>query len=121
VQRVQAKVAASIPKPQPKPAPMPTVMPGREEKKSNIVVAHRRLETKPKEEDTSMTMINYQPDFTRSILDRGDKDSGPLYRYSDDELTEFRELINARLATARKELAYQQGLITHKDATGTED
>ncbi len=121
VQRVQAKVAASIPKPQPKPAPMPTVMPGREEKKSNVVVAHRRLETKPKQEDTSMTMINYQPDFTRSILDKGEKDSSPLYRYSDDELNEFRELISARLATARKELSYQQGLITHKDATGTED
>jgi RNA polymerase-binding transcription factor DksA len=121
VQRVQAKVAAAIPKPQPKPAPMPTEMPGREEKKSNVVVAHRRLETKPKQEDTSMTMINYQPDFTRSILDRGEKDTSPLYRYSDEELTEFRELISARLATARKELAYQQGLITHKDATGTED
>ena len=68
-----------------------------------------------------MTMINYQPDFTRSILDKGEKDSSPLYRYSDDELNEFRELISARLATARKELSYQQGLITHKDATGTED
>jgi RNA polymerase-binding transcription factor DksA len=121
VQRVQAKVAASIPKPQPKPAPMPTVMPGREEKKTNVVVAHRRLETKPKQEDTSMTMINYQPDITRSILDKGEKDSSPLYRYSDDDLNEFRELISARLATARKELSYQQGLITHKDATGTED
>jgi len=121
LQRVQAKVAASIPKPQPKPAPMPTVMPGREEKKNNVVVAHRRLETKPKQEDTSMTMINYQPEFTRSILDKGEKDSSPLYRYSDDELAEFKELISARLATARKELGYQQGLITHKDATGTED
>ena len=122
VQRVQAKVAASIPKPQPKPAPMPTIMPGRDEKKSNTVIAHRRLEAKPKdEEDTSITMINYQPDFTRSILDRGEKESGPIYRYSDDELAEFRELITNRLATARKELTYQQGLITHKDATGTED
>jgi RNA polymerase-binding transcription factor DksA len=122
VQRVQAKVAAAIPKPQPKPAPMPTVMPGREEKKTNVVIAHRRLESKPKEtEDASMTMINYQPDFTRSILDREEKESGPIYRYSDDELAEFKELISNRLATARKELAYQQGLITHKDAAGTED
>lgn len=122
VQRVQAKVAAAIPKPQPKPAPMPTVMPGRDEKKSNVVVAHRRLESKPKEaEDNSMTMINYQPDFTRSILDKGEKETGPLYRYSDDELAEFRDLITSRLTTARKELGYQQGLITHKDAAGTDD
>lgn len=122
VQRIQAKIATSIPKPQPKPAPMPTVMPGREEKKSQVVVAHRRLESKPREEETNVTMINYQPDFTRSILDsQTEKDSTPLYRYSDDELNEFRELITNRLATARKELAYQQGLITHKDATGTED
>jgi RNA polymerase-binding transcription factor DksA len=121
VQRIQAKVAASVPKPQPKPAPMPTIMPGREEKKSQVVVAHRRLESKPSKEDTNVTMINYQPDFTRSILDNGEKDSTPLFRYSDDELSEFRELISGRLATARKELAYQQGLITHKDATGTED
>ncbi len=123
VQRVQAKVAAAIPKPQPKPAPMPTaVMPGREEKKNTVIIAHRRLEPKPKEtEDNSITMINYQPDFTRSILDKDEADTSPLYRYSDDELAEFKELITARLATARKELAYQQGLITHKDATGAED
>ena len=97
-------------------------MPGREEKKSNLVIAHRRLETKPvSAEDPSMTMINYQPDFTRSILDKGEKEIGPIYRYSDDDLAEFKELITARLATARKELTYQQGLMTHKDATGTED
>lgn len=123
VQRVQAKVAAAIPKPQPKPAPQPTILPGRDEKRSNVIVAHRRLESKPAEaEDNSMTMISYQPDFTRSILDRGERENNsPLYRYSDDELAEFKELISTRLATARKELAYQQGLITHKDAAGTED
>lgn len=122
VQRIQAKVAAAIPKPQPKPAPMPTLVPGRDEKKSNVIVAHRRLEGRPKqEEDNSMTMINYQPEFTRSILDKEEKDTTPLYRYSDEELNEFRELITGRLATARKELSYQQGLITHKDATGTDD
>ncbi len=122
VQRVQAKVAAAIPKPQPKPAPMPTMVPGRDEKKSNVIVAHRRLESRSRqEEDNSMTMINYQPEFTRSILDKEEKDTTPLYRYSDEELGEFKELITNRLATARKELAYQQGLITHKDATGTDD
>jgi RNA polymerase-binding transcription factor DksA len=122
VQRVQARVAAAIPKPQPKPAPMPTVMPGRDDKKSNVVIAHRRIAAKLKEtEDSNLTMTEYQPEFKRSILDREDKDTGPTYRYSDEELAEFKELITNRLATARRELAYQQGLITHKDATGTDD
>ena len=34
---------------------------------------------------------------------------------------EFKELIQARLEAARKELTYQQGLITRKDEAGTED
>jgi len=36
-------------------------------------------------------------------------------------LSEFKELIQARLESARKELTYQQGLITRKDEAGTED
>jgi RNA polymerase-binding transcription factor DksA len=125
VQRVQARVAAAIPKPQPKPAPLPTVVLGREEKKSNVVVAHRRIVTaKAKEEveePSTNTMTQYQPEYKRSILDKEDKDTGPTYRYSDEDLAEFKDLISNRLATARRELAYQQGLITHKDAAGTED
>ena len=39
-------------------------------------------------------------------------------RYSDAELTEFRELITKKLETAKKELAYLQGLITRKDEGG---
>ncbi|MBS1665452.1 MAG: TraR/DksA family transcriptional regulator [Bacteroidetes bacterium] len=39
-------------------------------------------------------------------------------RYSDAELTEFRELINRKLDAAKKELAYLQGLITRKDEMG---
>ncbi len=123
VQRVQARIATSIPKPQPKPAPLPTVMPGRDEKKSNVIIAHRRI-AKPKEEevvDNSLTMTEYQPEFKRSILDKEEKETGPTYRYSDEDLNEFKELITGRLATARRELAYQQGLITHRDATGAED
>ncbi|MES2478723.1 MAG: TraR/DksA C4-type zinc finger protein [Bacteroidota bacterium] len=42
-------------------------------------------------------------------------------RYSDEELNEFREIINSRLENARKELAYLQGLIMRKDGAGTED
>lgn len=103
----------------PSPAPRPTV---REEKKPNVIIAHRRLESKRKESDSSgKTMINYQPDFTRSILDEVEQQQGPVYRYSDEELAEFKELILGRLESARKELAYLQGLITRKDEAGTED
>lgn len=66
-------------------------------------------------------MINYQPEFTRSILDEPEERSGPVYRYSDEDLQEFKELILSRLETARSELAYLQGLITRKDEAGTED
>lgn len=122
VQRIQARIANAAPKAVPKPAPLPTVMPGREEKKSNVIVAHRKIsKAKEEEVDNSLTMTEYQPEFKRSLLDRESKETGPTYRYSDEDLTEFKELISTRLATARRELAYQQGLITHRDAAGTND
>ncbi len=110
-------------KPAPKPSPAPAAFIGREEKKTNIIVAHRRLENKnPEADDNGKTMINYKPDFTRSILGvNKEEKTGPVYRYSDEELNEFRELIQNRLEKARKELTYQQGLITRKDEAGTED
>jgi RNA polymerase-binding transcription factor DksA len=65
--------------------------------------------------------VKYNPDFTKSVLDahsnRQDQ-TGPTMRYSDAELTEFRELIMKKLETAKKELAYLQGLITRKDEGG---
>jgi len=91
----------------------------REEKKTNIIVAHRKLENKSKKEP-SKTMERYQPE-TRSILDEPVQETGPVFRYSDEELNEFKELILGRLEAARKELAYLQGLITRKDEAGTED
>jgi RNA polymerase-binding transcription factor DksA len=72
--------------------------------------------------------VKYEPDFTKSVLDKknnnniNSKDqSGPTMRYSDAELTEFRELIMKKLDTAKKELAYLQGLITRKDESGDLD
>lgn len=63
--------------------------------------------------------VKYDPDFTRSVLDSPQfQNSGPSMRYSDSELTEFRELIQKKLDTAKKELAYLQGLITRKDEGG---
>jgi RNA polymerase-binding transcription factor DksA len=63
--------------------------------------------------------VKYQPEFTKSVLDSHAQESqGPTMRYSDSELTEFRELISRKLETAKKELAYLQGLITRKDESG---
>ncbi len=65
------------------------------------------------------TARKYQPDFTRSVLDQPIADPGaPIVRYSDSELAEFKELILRKLESAKKELAYLQGLITRKDETG---
>lgn len=63
--------------------------------------------------------VKYEPDFTKSVLDSPyQQQSGPSMRYSDAELTEFKELILKKLDTAKKELAYLQGLITRKDEGG---
>ena len=63
--------------------------------------------------------VKYDPDFTRSVLDSPQQEqTGPTMRYSDAELQEFRDLIMKKLETAKKELAYLQGLITRKDEGG---
>ena len=71
--------------------------------------------------DAANTMVHYQPETYRSILDEPQQVQGPVYRYSDEDLNEFREIIASRLDAARKELNYLQGLITRKDEAGTED
>jgi RNA polymerase-binding transcription factor DksA len=67
--------------------------------------------------------VKYNPEFTKSVLDitRQVEQTGPTQRYSDQELNEFRDLINRKLDTAKKELAYLQGLITRKDESGDLD
>lgn len=71
---------------------------------------------------TTKTVRKYQPDFTKSILDKPKQDPGAmLVRYSDADLNEFRELIQRKLDAAKKELTYLQGLITRKDAMGGDD
>lgn len=68
---------------------------------------------------STKTSRKYQPDFTKSVLDQPIHDPGaPIVRYSDAELNEFRELIQRKLESAKKELAYLQGLITRKDEMG---
>ena len=64
----------------------------------------------------------YEPDFTKSILDLNKIEQiGPVMRYSDNDLNEFREIINKKLEAAKKELAYLQGLITRKDGLGGDE
>jgi RNA polymerase-binding transcription factor DksA len=66
--------------------------------------------------------VKYDPDFTKSVLDSPQQEqTGPTMRYSDAELAEFKELILRKLETAKKELAYLQGLITRKDEGVMED
>jgi RNA polymerase-binding transcription factor DksA len=66
--------------------------------------------------------VKYEPDFTKSVLDtKPQGQTGPTMRYSDAELQEFRELIQKKLDSAKKELAYLQGLITRKDESGDLD
>lgn len=68
---------------------------------------------------TTKTSRKYQPDFTKSVLDKPAHNAGaPIVRYSDVELNEFRELIQRKLESAKKELSYLQGLITRKDEMG---
>jgi RNA polymerase-binding transcription factor DksA len=87
-------------------------------------VFKRRVEDKNKKpvvipKVTAKTSQPYKPDFMKSIMDAPKPEtSGPLVRYSDTELTEFRDIINKKLEAAKRELSYLQGLITRKDELG---
>ena len=47
--------------------------------------------------------------------------SNVVYRYSDQELMEFKTIIQTKLDIARKELAYLQNLITGKDDMSSDE
>lgn len=103
-----------------KKAPEKTVAPVKAkspEKAKDIKITPAKPVVLPK--ITTKTSRKYQPDFTKSVLDQPKHDLGsPIVRYSDAELAEFREIINRKLDSAKKELAYLQGLITRKDEMG---
>ncbi|MEQ1553218.1 MAG: TraR/DksA C4-type zinc finger protein [Ferruginibacter sp.] len=64
----------------------------------------------------------YEPDFTKSVLDKITVDRGAeIVKYNDADLAEFKELIQRKLGSAKKELAYLQGLLTRKDDMGGDD
>ena len=117
IKQLPPKPVVPLVKPMPTPAARPT------EKKPTVVIAHRKLENKSKPGKVEDNIIPpYQPEIYRSILDDHQPEpTSTTYRYSDEELNEFKQLINTRLDAARKELNYLQGLITRKDEAGTED
>ncbi|MDR0792247.1 MAG: TraR/DksA C4-type zinc finger protein [Chitinophagaceae bacterium] len=65
------------------------------------------------------TSVPYMPSY-QSLEKRMDiaGENGAIVRYSDNDLGEFKVLINKKLNDAKRELAYLQGLITRKDDMG---
>ncbi|HMO61463.1 MAG TPA: TraR/DksA C4-type zinc finger protein [Ferruginibacter sp.] len=98
----------------------PAAKPAAEVKAKDIKVQTPKPVVLPK--ITTKTARKYEPDFTKSVLDKAAVDPGaPSQRYSDPELAEFKELILRKLEAAKKELTYLQGLITRKDEMGGDE
>lgn len=96
------------------------VKPAAEVKAKDIKVPAPKVVVIPK--ISTKTVRKYQPEFTKSVLDKAQRDPGaPSQRYSDAELQEFRELIQRKLEAAKKELSYLHGLITRKDDMGGDE
>lgn len=132
---------AAVKKTVTKPAKKAVAKPVKKEtgKKSSAAIARSLVSVKPvikttvKKEPAKPTKVvipktstktvkKYEPDFTKSVLDSQMQDPGmPSQRYSDNDLNEFRDLIQKKLDAAKKELAYLQGLITRKDESGDMD
>jgi len=92
---------------------------------TNIMPVKKKEETKPTKiivpKTSVKTAVKYEPDFMKSVLDTSTQPEAPIaptMRYSDNDLSEFRDLINRKLEAAKKELSYLQGLITRKDEMG---
>lgn len=129
VPQKSAKVAAKKPVEKPKAADK---KPSAQENKSLVSVKPQIKPIVKKEPPKPVKVVipktstksvkKYEPEFTKSVLDAQEQDAGaPSMRYSDSELTEFREIIMKKLDAAKKELNYLQGLITRKDESGDMD
>jgi RNA polymerase-binding transcription factor DksA len=134
-----APVAKAVSKPEVKPAPPVAEAPKPVIKKSGASDPKSLVSIKPtakpvtKKEPpkptkviipktTIKSAVKYEPEFTKSVLDTPMYEhNGPTMRYSDSDLTEFREIITKKLDAAKKELAYLQGLITRRDEGGDMD
>ncbi|MBX9450226.1 MAG: TraR/DksA family transcriptional regulator [Taibaiella sp.] len=54
-------------------------------------------------------------------MEENETHAGPTYRYSDEDLNEFKDLILKRLEVAREYLNYYQALMARKGESGTDD
>jgi RNA polymerase-binding transcription factor DksA len=109
--KIETKAAAKPVAPKPAPAPV---------KAKDIKVPAPKPVVIPK--IATKTVRKYQPEFTKSVLDRPKQDPGaPMQRYTDVDLAEFKDLILRKLEAAKKELGYLQGLITRKDEMGGDE
>ena len=88
---------------------------------SGKVIAHRKTADLKRKNNDFGDVKKVDVEYTRSILDMVPDDSKTSYRYSDDDLQEFREIIERKLDTAKAELQYLQGVIMRKDESGTDD
>ena len=71
---------------------------------------------------TVKTSVPYTPEYKPLDQRKEGQSNGDLHsRYNDADLNEFRELINKKLDSAKKELGYLQGLITRKDEMGGDE
>jgi len=103
-----------------KPAASGTMMKANAKNAKDIKVLAPKSVTIPK--ISTKTSRQYQPDFTKSVLDQPKINLGAsIVRYNDSDLLEFRELIQRKLEAAKKELNYLQGLITRKDEMGGDE
>ncbi|MCC7432059.1 TraR/DksA family transcriptional regulator [Candidatus Peregrinibacteria bacterium] len=85
------------------------------------VIAHRKTADMKRKKEEEIYPKKYAPEEKRSLLDNTIIDTTPTFRYSDDDLIEFKEIIQRKLDTARTELQYLQSVIMRKDEAGTED
>jgi RNA polymerase-binding transcription factor DksA len=136
-----AKAPVPAPKPVPKPEPVVEKVPPAKPLKPGQIDPKSLVSIKPKVQPvikkeppkpakvvipktTTKSSVKYEPEFTKSVLDAGASlpvNNGPTMRYSDNDLTEFREIIQKKLDAAKKELSYLQGLITRKEEGGDMD
>jgi len=119
MKKIEVKKAVAKPAPV-KKMPVKVVAPVKAkspEKAKDIKIIPAKPVVLPK--INTKTSRKYQPEFTKSVLDQPVHDLGaPIVRYSDADLAEFRDIIQRKLDSAKKELSYLQGLITRKDEMG---
>lgn len=126
------KPEAPAAKPAPEKPVVKTGRPGQVDPKSLVSIKPKVQPVTKKEppragkvvipKTSTRSSVKYEPEFTKSVLDASlPLQTGPTMRYSDNDLAEFREIIQKKLDAAKKELAYLQGLITRKEEGGDMD